>query len=158
LELRCHGPKACERRLEALDDFRRDLVGRGQEVGIVESVVFEPEEVEIELVARDQCVEGELPETLRLNALIDLARAVAGDKLLLGYYTDDGKLIYAGRAGTGTPTRSSLICGAVSTPCARQAASERPGAVQNALWITSRSITRPLGRADASRGDQVRDG
>ena len=25
--------------------------------------------------------------------------------LLLGYYTDDGKLIYAGRVGTGMPDR-----------------------------------------------------
>ena len=32
--------------------------------------------------------------------------------LLLGYYTDGGKLIYAGRVGTGTWTRCSPICGA----------------------------------------------
>jgi DNA ligase D-like protein (predicted ligase) len=33
--------------------------------------------------------------------------------LLLGYYTDDGKLIYAGRVGTGCPIGSLPICGVV---------------------------------------------
>jgi ATP-dependent DNA ligase len=32
--------------------------------------------------------------------------------LLLGYYTDDGKLIYAGRLAPGCRTRCSPICGA----------------------------------------------
>ena len=36
--------------------------------------------------------------------------------LLLGYYTDDGKLIYAGRVGTGCPSSCSPICGAVYAP------------------------------------------
>jgi ATP-dependent DNA ligase len=31
--------------------------------------------------------------------------------LLLGYYDDDGKLIYAGRVGTGMPAKCSRICG-----------------------------------------------
>ena len=35
--------------------------------------------------------------------------------LLLGYYADDRKLIYAGRVGTGCPTKFSPICDAVST-------------------------------------------
>jgi hypothetical protein len=39
--------------------------------------------------------------------------------LLLGYYTDDGKLIYAGRVGTGCPSGCSPICGAAWTPLAR---------------------------------------
>jgi ATP-dependent DNA ligase len=36
--------------------------------------------------------------------------------LLLGYHTDDGKLIYAGRVGTGMPVRLlATICGAASS-------------------------------------------
>jgi ATP-dependent DNA ligase len=36
--------------------------------------------------------------------------------LLLGYYTDEGKLIYAGRVATGMPVRCSPICAAGWTP------------------------------------------
>jgi ATP-dependent DNA ligase len=32
-------------------------------------------------------------------------RETARNALLLGYYTDDGKLTYAGRVGTGTPVK-----------------------------------------------------
>ena len=35
--------------------------------------------------------------------------------LLLGYYTDEGKLIYAGRVGTGCPSRCLQICSAALT-------------------------------------------
>ena len=35
--------------------------------------------------------------------------------LLLGYYDDDGKLIYAGRVGTGMPPKCSRICSDAST-------------------------------------------
>jgi ATP-dependent DNA ligase len=35
--------------------------------------------------------------------------------LLLGYYTDDGKLIYAGRVGAGCPLRFLPICDAAWT-------------------------------------------
>jgi hypothetical protein len=34
--------------------------------------------------------------------------------LLVGYNDDDGKLIHAGRVGTGTPAKCSRICADVS--------------------------------------------
>ncbi|HEY1430321.1 MAG TPA: hypothetical protein VGF39_01605 [Stellaceae bacterium] len=42
--------EAVERRFQILDDFGRDLVGRRQQVGIVERVVLEPENVKIDPV------------------------------------------------------------------------------------------------------------
>jgi len=42
-----------ERGFEVLDDLGGDLIGRRQQVGVVERVVLEPEDVEVDLVARD---------------------------------------------------------------------------------------------------------
>ena len=40
--------------------------------------------------------------------------------LLLGYYTDDGKLIYAGRVGTGMPVKVLMITRSRLDPLARK--------------------------------------
>ena len=78
--------------------------------------------------------------------------------LLLGYYTDDGKLIYAGRVGTGMSVKvlADLRRRLDPLSCAN-IASERPAAPQHALRVTARSFPRPLGRAEACRGDHLSD-
>ena len=77
--------------------------------------------------------------------------------LLLGYYTDDGKLIYAGRVGTGMPSRFSPICGGDWTRCSQDIASERSAITQDPLRIAARSFARALGRAEACRRDHLSD-
>ena len=46
--------KAIERRFQVLDDLGGDLVGRRQQIGVVQRVILEPEDVEVHLVARDK--------------------------------------------------------------------------------------------------------
>jgi bifunctional non-homologous end joining protein LigD len=51
---------------------------------------------------------------------------------LLGYYADDGKLIYAGRVGTGMPNKvlaDLRLLPRAASP--REVASERPAAPQD---------------------------
>src|ERR1700730_806916 len=71
-----HVAESIKRRLQTFDDFGRDLVRRWQEVGIVERVVFEPEDVEIDLVARQQGLQRKAFELFGLLALGAAARPV----------------------------------------------------------------------------------
>ena len=66
--------------------------------------------------------------------------------LLLGYYTDDGKLIYAGRVGTGMPEGARRSAATAGSAGPEDVASERPAAAHNPLRIAARALTRPLGR------------
>ena len=78
--------------------------------------------------------------------------------LLLGYYTDDGKLIYAGRVGTGMPVRVLADLRRRLDPLAREKiASERTAVTQDPLRIAARSFSRALGRAEACRRDHLFD-
>ena len=64
--------------------------------------------------------------------------------LLLGYYTDDGKLIYAGRVGTECLLRFSPICGAAwsRSPAKRRlSVSRRHAARASARRSSSRECT-----------------
>jgi DNA ligase D-like protein (predicted ligase) len=70
--------------------------------------------------------------------------------LLLGYYADDGKLIYAGRVGTGMPDKVLADLRRRLEPLARA----KP---QDPLRLTARSFPSALGRAEARRGDHVFD-
>jgi hypothetical protein len=77
---------------------------------------------------------------------------------LLGYYADDGKLIYAGRVGTGMAVK--VPRGSPAPPRSagpQDVAAERPAAPQHALRIAARALPRPLGRAEARRGDHLFD-
>ena len=78
--------------------------------------------------------------------------------LLLGYYTDDGKLIYAGRVGTGMPIKVLADLRRRLRPASSQdIASERSTIAQDPLRITAHSFSRALGRTEASRRDHVFD-
>jgi ATP-dependent DNA ligase len=72
--------------------------------------------------------------------------------LLLGYYTDDGKLIYAGRVGTGMPDKVLADVRRRLQPLSR-----RPTAAENALRIAAPSLARALGRAEACGRSHVSD-
>src|SRR5437016_11155624 len=74
--------EAVERRLQILDDFGGNLVGGRQEVGVVERVVLEPEDVEVDLVASDEVGMREAPEAVGLGPLAPPPRFVAGDKIV----------------------------------------------------------------------------
>ena len=66
--------------------------------------------------------------------------------LLLGYYTDDGKLIYAGRVGTGMPDKVLADLRRRLDPLARASiAAQRAAATQDPLRIAARSFSRALG-------------
>src|SRR5271170_2447974 len=72
--------------------------------------------------------------------------------LLLGYYSDDGKLIYAGRVGTGNAGKGSRRPAAPArSACPEDIASKRPAAARHALRLPARSCPRALGRAEACR-------
>jgi ATP-dependent DNA ligase len=65
---------------------------------------------------------------------------------LLGYYTDDGKLIYAGRVGTGMPVKVLADLRRRLEPDRSQGiASERTPVSEDSLRIAARSFPRPLG-------------
>jgi ATP-dependent DNA ligase len=79
-------------------------------------------------------------------------------ELLLGYYTDDGKLIYAGRVGMGMPDKVLADLRRRLDPLARKtSASERPAAPEHALRLTACLIPCPLARAEACRRDHLPD-
>ena len=70
--------------------------------------------------------------------------------LLLGHYTDEGKLIYAGRVGTGMPVRVLADLRHRLEPLARKTfAFKRPTASQDSIRIAAHSFSRALGRAEA---------
>ena len=78
--------------------------------------------------------------------------------LLLGYYADDGKLIYAGRVGTGMPVKVLADLRPPLGPAGPQnIAPERPAATLHPLRLAARPFPRPLGRAEARRGDHLSD-
>jgi ATP dependent DNA ligase domain len=77
--------------------------------------------------------------------------------LLLGYYTDDGKLIYAGRVGTGMPDKVLADLRRLGAASPQDLASERSAATQDSLRIAPRSLTDALGRAEACRRDHLFD-
>jgi ATP-dependent DNA ligase len=78
--------------------------------------------------------------------------------LLLGYYRDDGKLIYAGRAGTGM-TVSELTALLKKTPSARlgQDVRRRAAAESHALRHAARAFARALGAAGTGRRGHLPD-
>src|SRR5215813_12289311 len=45
------------------------------------------------------------PPRVRRRWVVGPGRNTTSSPLLLGYYTDDGKLVYAGRVGTGMPIK-----------------------------------------------------
>src|SRR5258706_14123105 len=77
-----HVAEAVERGLQTFDDFGRDFVGWRQQIGIVERVILYPENVEIDLVPRQQGFEGKPSELFSLLALGTMAGAVAGDEII----------------------------------------------------------------------------
>jgi ATP-dependent DNA ligase len=76
--------------------------------------------------------------------------------LLLGYFTDDGKLIYAGRVGTGMPVKVLADLRRRLDPLTRTTSpiSVRP---PRSTRFGSRAVPRALGRAEARRGDHLSD-
>jgi ATP-dependent DNA ligase len=78
--------------------------------------------------------------------------------LLLGYYTDDGKLTYAGRVGTGMPDKVLADLRRRLDPLARKAtAPQRAAASQDPFRLAARPVPRSLGRAQACRRDHLSD-
>src|SRR4029077_15729436 len=68
------------------------------------------------------------------------------EALLLGYYTDDGKLIYAGRVSTGMPDKVLTDLKRRLEPLSRaKISSERPAAAFNPPRIASGPCPRALG-------------
>jgi hypothetical protein len=74
--------EAIERGFQIFDDFGGDLVGGRQQVGVVERVVLEPEDIEIELVAGDELGMGKATEAFGPGALVAPPRLVAGDEII----------------------------------------------------------------------------
>ena len=78
--------------------------------------------------------------------------------LLLGYYSDDGKLIYAGRVGTGMPDKMLADLRRRLEPLARATSPlEHAAAAQDPLRIAARSFPSALGRARTRRRDYLSD-
>jgi bifunctional non-homologous end joining protein LigD len=76
--------------------------------------------------------------------------------LLLGYYTNDGKLIYAGRVGTGMSEKVLKDLGRRLDPLARPKAPRR-AAARHALRFAACAVPRPLGRSDPCGRDHLSD-
>ena len=78
--------------------------------------------------------------------------------LLLGYYTDEGKLIYAGRVGTGMPEKVLKDLRRRLDPLsAPEVAPERPTAPHDALRLAARALARALGGSEACGRDHLFD-
>jgi hypothetical protein len=78
--------------------------------------------------------------------------------LLLGYYTDDGKLIYAGRVGTGMPSQGARRSAPPSrSGGAAEIALKRAAASQDLFRLVARIVARSLGRATVCRRDHLFD-
>ena len=69
--------------MEILDNLGCQNGGVGQIGGIAETVVPEPEDIEIGLIALDQIFVGEAPEALRFDPLVAIRGVVAVDKVVL---------------------------------------------------------------------------
>jgi hypothetical protein len=69
----------------------------------------------------------------------------------------DGKLIYAGRVGTGMPIKVLADLRRRLAACPQDIASERSAAALDALRVSPRSLARALGRAEACRRDHLFD-
>ena len=63
-----HRPEPLQSIFEALDDLSGDHVRRRQEIGIVQSVILQPEDIQVELVAGEQGLKREAPELFSLLA------------------------------------------------------------------------------------------
>jgi hypothetical protein len=59
--------------------------------------------------------------------------------------TDDGKLIHAGRVGTGMPDKVLAYRRRLEPLSRAKVASECPAAAQDSLRLAARSVARPLG-------------
>ena len=67
---------------QILHDLGGDDVGRGKIGGVFEGFVFEPEDVEVDLVAFDEVVVGEALEAFALCALVAVLGVIAGDEVV----------------------------------------------------------------------------
>jgi hypothetical protein len=76
--------------------------------------------------------------------------------LLLGYFTDEGKLIYAGRVGTGMPVKVLADLRRRLDPLARKTS---PLSVlpPRSTWLPAHFVACSLGRAEACRLDNLFD-
>ena len=63
--------------MEVFDDFLRDYVGIGKVSAIFAGFVFEPEDVEVELVALEQLLVGEGPEAVGQFSLVAVSAVAA---------------------------------------------------------------------------------
>jgi DNA ligase D-like protein (predicted ligase) len=78
--------------------------------------------------------------------------------LLLGYYADDRKLIYAGRVGTGMSDKVLADLRRQSRPARpHDAAPQHPAATQDSFRLAAGFIPRSLGRAEVGRRDHLSD-
>jgi ATP-dependent DNA ligase len=78
--------------------------------------------------------------------------------LLLGYYTDDGKLIYSGRVGTGMPDRVLADLRRRLDPLARAGSPlDVPPPRKTPLRLAAGSVPGALGRAAARRREYLSD-
>lgn len=64
--------------LQVLRDFLGDDLWRGKVCGVFQALVFEPEDVEADLIALHQLVVGEDLEAFRLLTLVAVPRVEAG--------------------------------------------------------------------------------
>jgi ATP-dependent DNA ligase len=77
--------------------------------------------------------------------------------LLLGYYSDDGKLTYAGRVGTGMPVRVLADLRRRLDPLARKTSLLNIRPSRKTLRIAAHSFSGALGRTAARRRDHLFD-
>jgi ATP-dependent DNA ligase len=78
--------------------------------------------------------------------------------LLLGYHTDDGKLVYAGQVGTGMSEKVLKDLAGVPGPLKRSKSPlSAPPPRSTRFGVAARPVPRPLGGAEACRRDQVFD-
>ena len=74
------------------------MSGAGRFGGVFEGFVFEPEDVEVDLVAFGEVVVGEALEAFALGALVAVLGVVAGDEV-----------VELGRASVGFPSRVKCL-------------------------------------------------
>jgi hypothetical protein len=71
-----------ERGLKIFHDFGGDDVWCREICGVFEGVVFEPEDVDVDLVAFGEVVVGEALEALAFDALVAVLGVIAGDEVV----------------------------------------------------------------------------